>query len=244
VTTPVVRSSAPPVVLVTGASQGIGAAIAERFAASLPGSRLALVARNRKRLQAVAERCMHAGAASAQVFECELTDPVAIERMATEVGDAVGTIDVLINNAGRWRGGAVHEMPVSEFALTLQENLVSMFAVTRAFLPSMLERGRGDVVLMSSTSGLSGLANNAAYCAAKHGVVGFARALRAEVARRGIRVCCVYPGGTDTPTWDGVDVDRAGLMSAVDVAQIVVDTHRLSGRSMVEDVILRPPSLA
>ena len=187
---------------------------------------------------------MHAGAASAQVFECELTDERAIERMAAEIGGAVGAVDVLVNNAGRWRGGAVHEMPVSEFALTLQENLVSMFAVTRAFLPAMLQRGRGDIVLMSSTSGLSGLANNAAYCAAKHGVVGFARALRAEVARHGIRVCCVYPGGTDTPTWDGVDVDRAGLMSATDVAQIVVDTHRLSGRSMVEDVILRPPSLA
>jgi NAD(P)-dependent dehydrogenase (short-subunit alcohol dehydrogenase family) len=244
VTIQVGRSSGAPVVVVTGASQGIGAAIAERFAASLPGARLALVARNRERLRAVAERCMHAGAASAHVFECELTDAAAIERMAAEVGDAVGVVDVLINNAGRWRGGAAHEMPVSEFALTLQENLVSMFAVTRALLPTLPGRGRGDIVLMSSTSGLSGLANNAAYCAAKHGVVGFARALRAEVARRGIRVCCVYPGGTDTPTWDGVDVDRAGLMSAADVAQIVVDTHRLSGRSMVEDVILRPPSLA
>jgi NAD(P)-dependent dehydrogenase (short-subunit alcohol dehydrogenase family) len=185
---------------------------------------------------------LRAGAQSAQVFECELTDANEIERTAGAVHAAFGGVDVLVNNAGRWRGGAVHEMPVGEFALTLQENLVSMFAVTRAFLPGMRERRRGDIVLMSSTSGLSGVANNAAYCAAKHGVVGFARALRVEVASHGIRVCCVYPGATDTPTWDGSDVDRARLMSAADVARIVVDVHRLSGRSMVEDVILRPPS--
>jgi len=238
------QTEAGPVVLVTGASQGIGAAIAERFAACIPGVRLALVARNRDRLVATAERCRRAGAASVKTFSAELTEPLEVERMAEAARSAFGEIDVLVNNAGHWRGGAVHEMPVAEFALSLQENLVSMFAVTRAFLPGMLRRGSGDIFFISSTSGLQGLANNAAYCAAKHGVVGLSRALRAEVAARGIRVCCVYPGPTETPTWDGTDVDVKTLMSATDVAEVVVNAHRLSGRSMMEDVVLRPPMCA
>lgn len=229
-----------PVVVVTGASQGIGAAIAERFATGLPAAKLALIARNGERLGEIAKRCRDAGA-QAEAFPADLTDPGAVERMAAAVQERFGPVDVLINNAGRWHGGAAHEMPVAEFTQTLQENLVSAFAVTRAFLPSMLQRRRGDIFFTSSTSGLEGVANNAAYCAAKHGVTGLARALRAELAPQGIRVCCVYPGATDTPTWDGSDADVSRFMSAADVAQTFFDAYQLSRRSMVEDIILRPP---
>ena len=105
----------------------------------------------------------------------------------------------------------------------------------------LIERRQGDIFFTSSTSGLEGLANNAAYCAAKHGVTGLARALRAELAPQGIRVCCVYLGATDTPTWDGSDADTSRFMSAEDVAQVFFDAYQLSRRSMVEDIVLRPP---
>ncbi|PPE74393.1 NAD(P)-dependent oxidoreductase [Solimonas fluminis] len=232
-----------PVVVVTGASQGIGAAIAERFASGLPAARLALVARNGQRLEQVARECRRSGA-QAEIFPADLTDPGRVEQMALEVQQRFGAVDVLINNAGRWRGGAVQDLPVSEFSLALQENLVSAFAVTRAFVPAMIERRQGDIFFTSSTSGLEGLANNAAYCAAKHGVTGLARALRAELSDRGIRVCCVYPGATDTPTWEGSDADVSRFMSAADVAQVFFDAYQLSRRSMVEDIILRPPKSA
>lgn len=228
-----------PVVVITGASQGIGAAIAECFARDLCGARLVLVARSSEKLEQVARRCIGYGA-QALTVAVDLVDAAQVDRLAERVRSTFGVVDVLVNNAGRWRGGAAHEMPVAEFALGLQENLVSMFAVTRAFLPEMLARGRGDIFFMSSTSGLDGVANNAAYCAAKHGVAGLAKAVRAEVANRGLRVCCVYPGATDTPTWDGTGVDRSKLMAAADVAQLVVDAHCLSGRSMVEELVLRP----
>ncbi|WP_370305429.1 SDR family oxidoreductase [Sinimarinibacterium flocculans] len=228
-----------PVVVVTGGSQGIGAAVAERFSAALPGVRLALVARDRERLEKVADRCIALGAQTLCVA-ADLVDTAQVERMAARVQAQFGSVDVLVNNAGRWRGGAAHEMSVGDFARTLEENLVSMFAVTRAFLPGMLSRQRGDLFFMSSTSGLEGLANNAAYCAAKHGVAGLAKAVRAETAGQGIRVCCIYPGATDTPTWDGSDVDRTTLMAADDVAQLVVDSHRQSTRAMVEELVVRP----
>lgn len=229
-----------PVVVVTGASQGIGAEIAAGFAEQVPGARLALVARARERLDQTVRRCREAGA-QAESFPADLTDPAQVERMARAVRERFGMIDVLVSNAGHWRGGAAHEMPVAEFALALQENLVSMFAVVRAFLPDMLERRGGDIFLTSSTSGLEGLPNNAAYCAAKHGVAGLAKALRAEVAGHGIRVCCVYPGATDTPTWAGSGADVGKFMTAADVAQVYVDAWRLSRRSVVEDIVLRPP---
>lgn len=228
-----------PVVVVTGASQGIGAAIALAFAAAYPDVRLGLLARNAAKLEAVAEQCRRSGA-DVETVAVDLTDSAAVERMAARIQDRFGAVDVLINNAGSWKGGAAHEMSVADFVQVLQDNLVSLFAVTRAFLAKMLERGSGDIFLMSSTSGLQGLANNSAYCAAKHGVTGYAKALRAEVASRGIRVSCVYPGPTDTPTWDGSGVDTSKLMSAADIADVFVDAYRLSRRTMMEDIVLRP----
>ena len=234
-------ASKGPLVLVTGASQGIGAAIAERFAQRVTGVRLALTATNAEGLQRVAGRCRDHGA-QAEVFPADLNDQGQVERMAAQIHGGLGTVDVLVNNAGRWRGGAVHEMPVQGFSQVLQDNLVSMFTVIRTFLPSMLAQGRGDIFLMSSTSGLQGIANNAAYCAAKHGVAGLAKSLRAEVASLGIRVCCVYPGATESPSWDGTGVDPQKLMAATDVADAFVDAWQLSRRTSIEEIVLRPPA--
>jgi short-subunit dehydrogenase len=230
---------AAPVVVVTGASQGIGAAIAQRFASAVPGVRLALVARNARGLNTVAEQCRRDGA-EVEIVPADLNDNIQVERMAAHIHDRFGGVDVLINNAGRWQGGAVHEMAVADFAQVLQDNLVSMFAVTRAFLAPMLERGSGDIFLMSSTSGLNGVAGHSAYCAAKHGVSGFAKALRAEVASRGVRVSCVYPGATESPSWDGSGVNPDQLMAAADIADVFVDAYKLSRRTMMEDIVLRP----
>ena len=228
-----------PVVLITGASQGIGAAIAQVFAREVPGVRLALVARHAKNLAAVARGCGKAGA-TAEGFVCDVSDEAAVAEMAAAVTLRCGEVDVLINNAGVFAGAPLAEMKVAEFDRIVAANLRSAFLVTRAFVPAMLQRGRGDVFFMSSIAGLAAYPGGAAYCAAKFGVTGLAKVLRAETRGKGVRVCCVHPGATWSPSWAGSGVPRERLMPAEDVARAFLDVYRLSRRTVVEEIVLRP----
>lgn len=229
--------STAPVIVVTGASQGIGAAIAQRFASGMPGARLALVARNPANLERTATACSGAQTAC---FAADLADPAQVESMAAGVLQHYGRVDVLINNAGYWRGGPSQTLSVADFTAVVQADLVSVFAVTRAFLPGMIAQRSGDIFNMSSTAGLQGFAGNAAYCAAKFGVTGLSKVLRAELREHGIRVCCVHPGPTLSPSWDGTGVPPERLMPAEDIAAAFFDIYRLSRNTVVEEIVLRP----
>jgi NADP-dependent 3-hydroxy acid dehydrogenase YdfG len=228
-----------PVVVITGASQGIGAALAKSFAGEIRGVRLALVARNVRQLQAVARACGQLGA-EAEVFPCDVADESAVAAMAAAVVRRFRAVDVLVNNAGVFAGAPFAELDVADFDRIIAANLRSAFLVTRAFLPGMLRRKRGDVFFMSSIAGRGAYPNGAAYCAAKFGVSGLAQVLRAETKGKGVRVCCVYPGATWTPSWAGSGLKPERMMPAADVARAFVDVYRLSRRSVVEEIVLRP----
>ena len=236
-----------PVVLITGASQGIGAAIAKVFAREIPGVRLALVARNTKNLAAVARACTKLGpstklraGATVETFSCDVADEAAVAALASAVAKRFGAVDVLINNAGVFAGAPFVKLPVGEFDRIVAANLRSAFLVTRAFLPAMLRRKRGDVFFMSSIAGLIAYPNGAAYCAAKFGVTGLAKVLRAETKGTGVRVCCVHPGATWSPSWSQSGVKPERIMPAEDVARAFLDIYRLGRRTVVEEIVLRP----
>lgn len=228
-----------PVILVTGASQGIGSAIARVFAKEIRGVRLALVARNGKNLAGVARACAKLGA-TAEIFTCDVADETAVAALEAAVAKRFGGVDVLVNNAGVFSGAPFVETPVAEFDRIIAANLRSAFLVTRAFVPAMLKQGRGDVFFMSSIAGLDAYPNGAAYCAAKFGVTGLAKVLRAETKGTGVRVCCVHPGATWSPSWAASGVAAERMMPAEDVARAFLDVYRLTRRSVVEEVILRP----
>lgn len=229
-----------PVVLITGASQGIGAALARTFAREVPGVRLALVARSAGRLATVAAACRQLGAAAAEAFPADVADAAAVEALAAAVGRRFGPLEVLVNNAGVFRAAPFLDTSVAEFDALVAANLRSAFLVTRAFVPAMLRRRRGDVFFLSSIAGLGPYPGGTAYCAAKAGVTSLARVLRAETRGRGLRVCCVHPGATWTPSWAGSGVAPGRMMPAEDIARAVVDAHRLSRRTVLEELILRP----
>jgi NADP-dependent 3-hydroxy acid dehydrogenase YdfG len=228
-----------PVVLITGASQGIGAAIARVFAREVRGVRLALVARNARNLGATARACAKLGATTA-VFPCDVSDEAAVAAMAAAVTKRYGTVDVLINNAGKFAGAPFTRMSVADFDGLIAANLRSVFLVSRAFVPAMVKRRRGDVFNMSSIAGLIAYPGGAGYGAAKFGVTGLSKVMRAELKDQGVRVCCVYPGATASPSWKGSGVAAPRMMPAEDVARAFLDIYRLSRRTVVEEIVLRP----
>jgi NAD(P)-dependent dehydrogenase (short-subunit alcohol dehydrogenase family) len=227
------------VILITGASQGIGAAIAKVFANELPGCRLALVARSEKNLRAVAKACLKLGA-NAEIFPGDVSVEADVEAIARAVGSHFGMVDVLINNAGVFRAAPFAETSVKDFDELIAANLRSVFLMSRAFVPAMAKRGRGDVFNMSSIAGLGAYPNSAAYCAAKFGVTGLSKVLREELREKGVRVCCVHPGATWSPSWSSSGVKAERIMPAEDVARAFFDVYRLGRRTVVEEIVLRP----
>jgi NADP-dependent 3-hydroxy acid dehydrogenase YdfG len=232
-------SARPPVVVITGASQGIGAAIARAFAAGVPGVRLALVARSAPNLKRVAKSCAALGA-SAAVFACDVTDEKAVALLEPDVRRQFGRVDVLINNAGKYFGASFLSTTVADFDGMIAANLRSLFLVTRAFAPAMARRRRGDIFNMGSIAGITGLPGASAYCAAKFGVAGISKAMRAEFKPKGVRVCCVHPGATVSPSWKGSGVPASRMMPAEDVAEAFLSLYKMTRRTVVEEIILRP----
>jgi len=227
------------VILITGASQGIGAAIAKVFAREVPGVRLALVARNAKRLAAVQRACAKLGA-KAEVFICDVSDEQAVAGLKRAVAKQLGAVNVLVNNAGAFTGAPLLKFSVAEFDRLIAANLRSVFLMSRAFVPAMVKAKQGDVFNMSSIAGQVAYPGSAGYSAAKFGVTGLSKVMRTELKDKGVRVCCVYPGATVSPSWDGAGIPPARMMPAEDVAQIFYDVYRMSRRTVVEEIVLRP----
>ncbi len=231
--------SKSPLVLVTGASQGIGAVIATVFAAELPGVRLVLVARSRRNLTAVARRCRQLGAV-AEAFPCDVSLAGPVAALAREVKTRFGTVDVLINNAGKFLFATFLGTSTANFDAQHAANLRSMFLVSKAFVPAMVRRGRGDVFNMSSIAGRQVYPEGAAYCVAKFGVTGLTAVMRHELKGRGVRVCGVFPGATWTPSWERSGQTPGRLMPAEDIAHAMLAAYRMSRRTVVEEILLRP----
>ena len=224
-------------VLVTGASRGIGAAVAEAFASR--GDRLALVARDAAALAEVARRCAEAGG-DARVFVCDVTDGAAVDALAASVRDWAGTPDVVVNNAGLFEPGGILETSPEAFRRQMEVNVVSAFLVTRGFLAAMRARGSGRILMMGSVASIRGYPGGAAYGAAKHALLGLARSIREEMKGTGVSVTTLLPGATRTGSWDGTDLPDDRFMPPEDIARVAVEVATLSGRTVVEEVLLRP----
>ncbi|MGZ8364114.1 MAG: SDR family NAD(P)-dependent oxidoreductase [Caulobacteraceae bacterium] len=171
--------------LVTGASRGIGAAIAEALLAQ--GCRVTALARDGARLQT-----RWAGRENVQTEVCDVTDAAAVEALD------LGPIDILINNAGAAESAPFARTDDALLQRMLDLNLTSAARLARLVLPGMRERGWGRIVNVASTAGLKGYPYVTAYCAAKHGLVGLTRALGVELAKTGVTANAVCPGFTDT----------------------------------------------
>ena len=228
-----------PVVLITGASQGIGELLALEFAKELKGVRLALVARTKKNLIRVASRCKKLGA-QVEIFPCDVADEQAVLALKKAVIKTFKQVDVLINNAGNFKAASLVDMSVAMFDQLISTNLRSVFLVSQAFIPQMIKRKQGSIFNMSSIAGLIAYPGGAGYSAAKFGVTGLSKVMRSELKAHGIRVTCVYPGATFSPSWKGSNVPAKRMMPAEDVAKAFYAIYQMSKRTVVEEIVLRP----
>lgn len=193
----------PRTAIVTGASRGIGLAVARELLHR--GMRVALVARGREALRDAAapfgERALP--------VECDVASARAVDDMAAQVADAFGGApEIIVNNAGLFRLSSIAATAPDEFAAALETNLVAPFRVIRAFLPAMIARRGGHVVNIGSIADRVAFPENAAYAASKFGLRGLHEVMRAELAGTGVRATLVSPGPVDTALWDEVDPDN------------------------------------
>jgi NADP-dependent 3-hydroxy acid dehydrogenase YdfG len=195
--------STPRVAVVTGASRGIGLAVAPRLLDD--EMRVVMIARGAEALRAAAEPYGD----RATPVACDVGDPAAIDAVVARVRDEIGAPpDVIVNNAGLFKLSAAHATDPADFADALTVNLVAPFRVIRAFLPAMRERGRGHIVNIGSIADRVAFPENGAYAASKFGLRGLHEVLRAELRGSGVRATLVSPGPVDTPLWDEVDPDN------------------------------------
>lgn len=221
------------VIWVTGASSGIGEALCKIFARC--GARVVLSARTEAELQRVRSECIAAGASGDNllVVPLDIVDYDAMPGAVASVLEAFTRIDMLINNAGMSQRSFCLDTNIDVYRRMLEVNVLGQIALTKQVLPTMVERGCGHLVVTASVAGKVGVPLRTGYCAAKHAVMGFFDALRAEVAYLGIRVSTVVPGfirtnvSTNALTGTGEkfakeDANIAGGMDVDEAAQIIV----------------------
>jgi len=221
--------------LVTGASRGIGAAIAATFLGA--GARVVRVARTLARGE-------HDGFHD---FRCDVSDPAAVERMAEQVMSRLGVPDIVVNNAGVFDRIPFEQASVAELERQLAVNLVGPFAIARRFLPPMRERGGGVLITIGSVADHRAFPENTVYSSTKFGLRGLHETLTLEYRGTGVRCALVSPGSTDTPIWDPVDpenrrgtVPRHAMLKPEDVAEAVLFVAPRPARVHIEWLRMLP----
>ncbi len=203
-------------VLVTGASSGMGAAMAQRFAAA--GATVGICARRAEPLHEVLERCQAHSPAS-RSWVCDLADPGAVDDLARRCLDELGGVDVLINNAGVPKRRHVTELDLATVDSLMRINYLAPVQLTLALLPHMIERGTGRIVNVSSVAATLSSPGEAAYDASKAALAVFSEAMAIDLWETGVKVLVVYPGVVDTPLFDVPDNDPL----PDDIERITVD---------------------
>lgn len=228
----------PLQVIVTGASKGIGRAIAEIYAAN--GAVLYLCARGEKGLyQAVEELQTRYPDAVVKAKPADLSVQADVLAFADWcLQQAVP--DILVNNAGLFQPGSVHNEAEGLLESQLAVNLFSAYHLTRRLLPAMMTRKSGHIFNMCSIASLHAYANGGAYSISKFALYGFSKNLREEMKPHGIKVTAVHPGAVLSDSWGDFDNSNNRIMEASDIARLIWSASRLSVQACVEDIVIRP----
>jgi len=222
------------VAVVTGASRGIGLAIAQALARA--GAQVVLVSRNRKALESARKTL------GASIVVADVGEPADVTRLFAQVKKRRGRLDILVNCAGVFTYKPFIETTLDDWRRNIEANLSSIFLTAKAALPLLARSKHAHLVNILSTSSRNAFENCSAYTAAKFGALGLTRVLRKELQPKGIRVTAILPGLTDTEMLKefGFEISRDRVMQPEDVAAAVISALQQPARTAVHEVLLMP----
>jgi short-subunit dehydrogenase len=233
-------------IVITGASKGLGKAIAEAFAKDEQEHAFFLCARNRADLELTAKD-LQARFPQNKIYTktCDVSDKTSLRQFVEWINSYAAKVDILVNNAGIYLAGSAYGEDDGMLEKMMEVNLYSAYHLTRMILPGMISNpstgsGRGHIFNICSIASIMAYPNGGAYSISKFALYGFSKNLREEMKPHGIKVTHVLPGAAYTDSWSGSGVDPKRIMEAGDVAQMVYAAAQLSPQACVEEIILRP----
>ncbi len=227
------------VIWITGASTGIGKEIANEF--SKAGHIVVVSARRKSRLVRIVSEIKYADR-EASAFVCNVMSERSIQITGKRIREKYGTIDLLINNAGVTVFKSFMETKTFDYDNVLDTNLRGAFLCIKSVLPQMIKNKKGHIINILSVAANSSFENSSVYAASKAGLLAMSNSLREEVRRYNIKVSNILPGAVETPMWDSKTRQRykSRMMSAADIAKIVLQVYQQPRKVLIEDVIVRP----
>jgi len=225
-------------IVITGGSRGIGRALVEAFAKE--GKNIVSCSRNAEALHSMKQEVEQKYGVNVYVQTADLSVAEDTQTFIGFVKRVGQPIEVLINNTGVFMPGSIHDEPEGNLRKMIDTNLYSAYDVTRGLIGQMMEQQSGHIFNVCSIASLVAYANGGSYAISKHAMLGFSKCLREEMKPHGIRVTSVMPGATYTDSWEGSGIDAGRMSTPEDVAEALIACWKLSDRSVVEDLVIRP----
>lgn len=224
--------------VVTGATKGIGRAVAERFAQA--GFDIAVCARKEKDLEQMKAEMEKKFSVKVFVKTADASNKRQVGDFATFVLQLNRPVRVLVNNAGHFIPGETMQEADGVLESMIESNVYSAYYMTRGLMENMKQNKSGHIFNMCSIASIKAYPNGGSYAISKFALLGFTKVLREELKPSGIRVTAVMPGATKTASWEGTDLPDSRFMKTEDVAEVIFNAYAISDRSVVEEVIIRP----
>lgn len=228
-----------PLVIISSGTKGIGRAAVERFMAG--GFDVVTCARTASDLTAL-QHTLQAKYPTAKLF-VKATDMAVKEEVEDFIGfiQSLGRpVEIIVNNAGIFIQGQIHEASPGTLEQMMETNLYSAYYLTTGLIGGMIERKRGHIFTLCSTASIMAYPNGGAYCISKFALYGFTKVLREELKTKGIRVTAILPGATLTSSWEGVELPPERFIKAEDIAEAIWSAYHLSPGAVVEEILIRP----
>lgn len=226
-------------IVITGASRGIGKAIAYAFARE--GFNLAVCSKNKNNLSRFVNEIKKDFPKTEIISSvCDVSKKTDVLKFAELINRKWKTIDVQVNNAGIYQPGQIHNEKDGMLEEMLGTNLFGAYHLTRALLGKMIKQKSGHIFNICSIASIKVYPDGGSYCISKHALYGFSKQLREEMKRYNIRVTSVLPGAVLTDSWKGTKLPKERFMKPQDVATAILSAYQLSEQTVVEEIILRP----